>query len=109
MTCEPWDVVVVPFPFSDRAGDKRRPALVLSRRAFNENGHTVLGMITTAAHAPWPGDIELDDLEGAGLKVACRLRLKLFALDNRLLVKRIGRLGNRDRKRAADSLHRHLI
>ena len=108
MICEPWDVVVVPFPFSDRAGDKRRPALVLSRRAFNQFGHTVLAMITTAAHAPWPGDVEVDDLEAAGLTVACRLRLKLFTLDNRLIVRRIGRLTSRDQKDAVASLRRHL-
>jgi mRNA interferase MazF len=107
--CEPWDVVVVPFPFSDRAGDKRRPALVLSRRAFNQSGHTVLAMITAAAHEPWPGDVEVDDLQAAGLSVACRLRLKLFTLDNRLIVRRIGRLASRDQKDAAASLRRHLV
>ena len=36
VTFEAYDVVVVPFPFSDRAASKRRPALVLSdRAAFN--------------------------------------------------------------------------
>jgi len=48
---EPWDVVVVPFPFTERAGTKRRPALVLSKKAFNENGHTIL-----AQHRP-PADL----------------------------------------------------
>lgn len=108
MTCDPWDVVVVPFPFTDRAGDKRRPALVLSRRAFNDKGHTVLAMITSAAHDPWPGDVELADLAAAGLRTACLVRLKLFTLDNRLLVKRIGQIAERDRKTAVKSLHRHL-
>jgi mRNA interferase MazF len=102
-------VVVVPFPFSDRAGDKRRPALVLSRRAFNQSGHTVLAMITTAAHEPWPGDVKVAGLEAAGLSVACRLRLKLFTLDNRLIVRRIGRLTSRDQKDAVASLRRHLV
>ncbi len=109
MTYEPWDVVVVPFPFSDRAGNTRRPALVLSRRVFNQRGHTVLAMITTAAHAPWPGDVEVGDLEAAGLTVACRLRLKLFTLDNRLIVRRLGRLASRDQKEAGASLRRHLV
>ena len=36
VTFEPWQVVVVPFPFSETAGSKRRPALVVSRHSFND-------------------------------------------------------------------------
>ena len=51
MTYEPYDVVVVPFPFTDRLTSKRRPALVLpDREAFNEEvGQAVLAMITSLA------------------------------------------------------------
>ena len=53
VTFEAFDVVVVPFPFTDRNTTKRRPALVLSdARAFNEQaGHFVLAMITSARHS----------------------------------------------------------
>ena len=51
MHCDRWQVVAVPFPFSERPGAKRRPALVLSNGSFNRAGHTVLAMITTAGHA----------------------------------------------------------
>ncbi len=55
MIFEPWDVVVIPFPFTGRPGMKRRPAPVLSKKAFNLNGQSVLAMITTKGHHPWPG------------------------------------------------------
>lgn len=48
MISERWDVVVVPFPFAEGPGEKRRPALALSSRDFNRAGHTILAMITTA-------------------------------------------------------------
>ncbi len=66
MICEFWDVIVVPFPFTERPGSKRRPALVISKKVFNDNGNTVLAMITTRAHHPWPGDTELQDRTSAG-------------------------------------------
>ena len=46
---EPWDVVVVPFPFADPSEGKRRPALVLSKASFNRRGHTMPAVITSAA------------------------------------------------------------
>ena len=108
MICEAWDVVVVPFPFSERPGAKRRPALVLSRASFNGAGRTVLAMITTRAHRGWPGDVEIEGLGQAGLPLPCIVRLKLFTLDNRLLTKRLGSLSEVDRQRAESALRSAL-
>ena len=49
-----FDVVVVPFPFTDRHAAKRRPALVLSSRSFNQaSQHSVLAMIASAEQSGW--------------------------------------------------------
>lgn len=50
MTFERFDVVVVPFPFTDVDAVKRRPALVISNaQTFNRSvGHSAIAMITTA-------------------------------------------------------------
>ena len=106
--CDLWSVVVVPFPFSERPGTKRRPALVLSKRLFNGSGHTILAMITTKDHARWPGDTDITNIRASGLRLICVIRLKLFTLDNRLILKRIGTLGEIDRKKAAINLHHCL-
>ena len=103
-----WDVVIVPFPFSTQPGNKRRPALVLSMRAFNQHSSTVLAMITTAGHHPWPGDVTLTDLQQAGLNVPCLVRIKLFTLDNRLIVKKIGRLAAADQQHVSAQLRTFL-
>ncbi len=108
VTYDLWDVVVVPFPFSEKTGGKRRPALVISNSAFNTSGHTVLAMITTTDHHPWPGDCEITDLESAGLPLPCIVRLKLFTLDNRIIKHRLGRLNDADRTRVETSLDKHL-
>lgn len=108
MICDPWDVVVVPFPFTEQPGSKRRPALVLSTKPFNENGHTILVMITTKGHHPWPGDTDLEDLHAAGLQAPCLVRLKLFTLDNRLVLRRIGHLSEPDRTRTAERFRRYF-
>ena len=108
MQARPWDVVVVPFPFVERGGAKRRPALVISTEAFAPSGHAVMAMITTGAGRRWPGDVELADYRDAGLHRPCILRLKLFTLDRRLIRRTLGRLSAADRKTARDSLRRFL-
>ena len=97
-TYSPGDVVVVPFPFSDRDATKRRPALVCSAAAFNDSSHhLVLAMITTASHKKWPGDVAIRDLTATGLPVPSIVRWKLFTLDASLVVRRAGALSARDR------------
>jgi len=95
---KPGDVVVVPFPFTDKLSNKRRPALVVSSDSdFNaESGHVVLAMITSAANSPWPLDVELSDLTSAGLSSPSKVRMKLFTLDARLIIKTAGRLATDD-------------
>ena len=110
MICEPYDVVAVPFPFTEKAGSKRRPALVLSQKEFNDgSAHAILAMITTQGHSPWPADTDVHDFKTAGLNVPCLVRLKLFTLDNRLILKRIGRLSAADGQRVMEHLRSSLL
>ena len=107
MSFNAFDVVVVPFPFTDRTSSKRRPALVISdAKNFNKPvGHSVLAMITSAKNSDWPLDTELIDLDSAGLPSASMVRMKLFTLDDRLIIRKAGVLSGNDRKRVASSLH----
>lgn len=104
--CDAFDVVVVPFPFTDRATTKRRPALVLSDRvAFNDRvGHAVLAMITSAENSDWPLDVEITNLKSAGLPSASVVRMKLFTLDHQLIVRRAGSLSSKDRRAVAGAV-----
>lgn len=99
MTFKAFDVVVVPFPFTDRTTNKRRPALVLSgANNFNKQvGQSVLAMITSASNSDWPLDINIQDLDTAGLPSASVVRMKLFTLDDKLIIRRAGVLANQDK------------
>lgn len=97
MGFEANDVIVVPFPFTDRNTSKRRPAVVISSAAFNAaTEHVVAVMVTTARASSWPSDIPISDLAAAGLPTPCVIRLKLFTLDASLIIRTAGRLGADD-------------
>ena len=108
MICEPFDVVVVPFPFTDREAERRRPALVVSSPAFNAaHDQSILAMITSAGEE-WLSDVPVRDWREAGLGVPCRVRLKLFTLDDALVLRRAGVLSERDAEAVRCSLVRFL-
>lgn len=63
-----FDVVIVPFPYTDQLAEKRRPALVVSADAFNrKHGLLWVAMITSAANPRWGGDIPISNAGKAGL------------------------------------------
>jgi mRNA interferase MazF len=53
----------------------------------------------------WPLDWPLQDLGSAGLNVACCVRLKLFTLDERLILGALGKLTASDRNGVWANLH----
>lgn len=109
MIYEPFDILVVPFPFSDRDASKRRPALVISNNHFNQNhSHLILAMITTSSHNPWPSDIVLQDWQACGLSMACRVRLKLFTLGNDIIIRKLGRLSSVDETAVQNTIRHYL-
>jgi mRNA interferase MazF len=96
--CDRYQTVVVPYPFHERPVTKRRPALVLSGQLFNQaNGQTLVAMITTAKETSWPSDIEIKDLEAAGLRHPCVLRFRFQTLPNGIFVRPLGSLSGLDR------------
>lgn len=70
-----FDVVSVPFPYTDRPVRQRRPALVVSSPAHEQTtGLVWLVMITAAENRPWPGDVRLADARRAGLSIPSVVR-----------------------------------
>ena len=92
-----YDVVKVPFPFTDKSSTKRRPALVISSEKYQNNfKHCVLCMITTAKHSEWIDDIIIQNIHTVGLSTPSKIRFKIFSLDERLILGKLGALDKQD-------------
>jgi len=107
---EKYDVVVVPFPFTDQNSEKRRPALVLSEyNTFNDiTENCILAMITSEKNPAWPLDTQIGSIKKAGLSAPSKVRMKIFTLDNRLILRKIGGLSAKDQKAVKENLQRLL-
>jgi mRNA interferase MazF len=96
-----WDVVVVPFPYSDKLVEKRRPALVVSSDKFNaETGLLWVAMITSTPNIGWHGDVEIPVASKSGLTSPSIIRnAKLAAIERDHVVRIIGRMDSRVAKK----------
>lgn len=101
----PGDVVVVPFPYSDRFAEKRRPALVVSNDAVGSAGFLWLVMITTATNAGMAHDLPIDDLREAGLSQPSIVRpTKIANVEPSRIVRRAGRLAETQAEAVFDAV-----
>lgn len=110
MTYKPYSIVTVPFPFTDSAKNKTRPAVVLSSEAHQEQTeHVTLLMITSAKHSQWSSDHPINTLKTTGLSAPSVVRQKIFTIDTRLIFKTIGHLAHDDQKAIVKHLKEHIF
>ncbi|MCR9131080.1 MAG: type II toxin-antitoxin system PemK/MazF family toxin [bacterium] len=97
MTFKPWEIVLIPFPFTDLTTSKRRPAVVLSPESYNE-GHDIVLMFLTSnlKTAPKLGDHLISDWKGAGLPKPTISRMKFATIEKKLILKKIGQIKSAD-------------
>jgi mRNA interferase MazF len=90
---DPFDIVVVPFPYADRLAEKRRPALVISNRKLAIHGLIWVAMITSADNEAWSSDVAITDLKRAGLPAPSAVRVaKIACIEPGRIDRRVGRL-----------------
>ena len=107
---QPWDIVLVPFPYTESNYTKVRPALVVSTDTLStKTGKYFLTMITSATHARTYGDILVSDLKLAGLPAESIVRpIKIATFEEVSFVRRIGTLAVKDRKAVSAQLRELL-
>jgi mRNA interferase MazF len=105
----PWAVIVVPFPYSERLAEKRRPALVVSNERLHREGFLWIAMITGAAKVRRGGDVEIQDLGSAGLPGNSLVRTsKIATIEPARIVRTIGLLAASERAAVAKAVTKLL-
>jgi mRNA interferase MazF len=92
------DIVLVRFPFTDHRGSKHRPAVVVSGAAYSRARADVILMAVTGRTRPRMGygELAISDWQGAGLLKPSAIKPVLFTMEQRLVVRVLGRLVEHD-------------
>ena len=95
MIYKKFNIVTVPFPFTDYFASKKRPALVISSEKYQTiTNHCILCMITSAKQSEWSSDVTIVDLKGAGLLKPSKIRFKVFSIPSDLIIQKLGQLNS---------------
>lgn len=91
-------VLLVPFPFTNQAGAKQRPAVVVSSNSYNaQRPDLVIMAITSQIRQPLgQGEALLADWHGAGLIKASVLKPVFTTIEQHLVIRTLGALSAAD-------------
>ena len=92
------DVVLVPFPFTNQVGTKKRPAVVISNSAYNSfRPDLVLMAITSQIRKPLKIDeAEIIEWQKAGLLKPSIIKAVFALIEKGLILRQLGSLANSD-------------
>jgi mRNA interferase MazF len=104
------DVVLVPFPFTNQTASKKRPAVIVSNVAYNQaKPDVILTAVTTQLRlTPALGEVSITEWEAAGLLKPSSIKPVFATVDQRLIIRQLGKLAVADqaqlRKMIAETL-----
>ena len=94
-----WDIVLVPFPFTNLETTKKRPALIISPNDYNKGPDLIILFITSNLQAYGRmGDTVIQHWKESGLPKPLMIRMKFATIERSMIIKKIGTLNNIDRE-----------
>jgi mRNA interferase MazF len=92
------DVVLVPFPFTNQTASKRRPAVIVSNRAYNQAKPDVVVMAITSQFRAGTtlGEVWIGHWHAAGLLKPSAIKPVFATLEQGLILRQLGKLAAGD-------------
>ncbi|HEU0215199.1 MAG TPA: type II toxin-antitoxin system PemK/MazF family toxin [Stellaceae bacterium] len=103
-------IVLVPFPFTNQASSKRRPAVVVSNFSYSSVRPDVIVMaVTSQLRANRAlGEVPVIEWQGAGLLKPSAIKPVFATLEQSLVIRRLGMLDTADCAALRDGIARIL-
>lgn len=105
---EQRDIVLIPFPYSDLSGSKRRPALIISNSKMQRHEDIICCLITSN---PSNQGIVLEDsfFEDNLLPFKSWVKpYRIFTLKKSLIIKKLSSIKESAYKKVLDELYSHI-
>lgn len=98
MNYKKWEIVLVPFPFTNLTTNKKRPALIISPDKYNVEADVVIAFITSKLDLKYRiGDYKIKEWKKSKLPKPSMIRMKFATLDKTIIIKKLGNLSDNDK------------
>lgn len=110
MPFEFGDVVLVPFPFTNQTASKKRPAIVISCRAYNTAKPDVVVMAVTSQlrASATLGEAWVQEWKAAGLLKPSAIKPVFATLEQSLVIRQLGTLHTADKEALRQAISQTL-
>lgn len=96
-TYNKWDIVLLPFPFTQKNSSKQRPALIISPKEFNQEQNVIILQISSNKDEGIDS-YKIKEWEQANLPLVSYIKMKFATIKKEIILKKIGRLSEADIK-----------
>jgi mRNA interferase MazF len=104
---EQGEILLISFPFSDLSTTKRRPVLVLSKKSHNDKSDDFVccGITSNLQNKKFSIILSSSDLQHGEIPKTSRIKFnKIFTLEKRLAMRKLGQINERMLKKIQESL-----
>ncbi len=109
---EQRSIVLIPFPYTDLSGVKKRPALVISSLDFNLKSDDVICCLITSnpENRRYSIKVTNKDMEKGYLEFESKIKpYRLFTIDKKLIYKILGKLNLAKSKAVIEEINKIII
>lgn len=94
------EILLVPFPFTDQTGSKKRPAVIVSSSAYNTARRDLIIMAVTSQLRPSAmfGEVFVRDWQAAKLLNPSAIKPVITTIEQPLVIRRLGALSAHDQE-----------
>ena len=102
MNVKQKEIILLPYPFTDLEGTKVRPTIIISNNPFNKKSADciMIPLTTVMKEEPHSILINQEDLSSGKLLRPSRIRVdKIFTVEKRLIIMKIGAINSKTFKK----------
>ncbi len=106
---EQRSIILIPFPYTDLRGAKKRPALVVSSHEFNSKQDDVVCCLITSNPEDKEHSIKITnkDMETGHLEFESKIKpYRIFTVNKKLIYKILGKLNTSKSKSAVEEINK---